>query len=118
LPISDHELRQLVHQCTDRLVDVEERLNDPRLHRLKGANISASDRTEDIAAILLDGLYGLLIKPAAALLQMIDLAIDHDSESSEQAEEMLRDLLFRPLAPPGAEDMRLRTPGGNRGEDR
>jgi len=56
-PISDQELRRLVYHCTDQLVDVEGRLDDPRLHRLTGVNISGSTRTEDLAAIILNRLY-------------------------------------------------------------
>ncbi len=117
LPIGDQELRRLVHHCTDRLVDVEERLNDPRLHRLTGANISGSIRAVDLAAILLNGLYKLHIKPVAALLQMIDLAVDPDSEGCEPAKEMLRDCLLRPLPAAAAEAAGLGKLGGNREED-
>ncbi len=104
LPIGDHELRRLVHQCTDRLLEVERLLNVPRLHRLTGTKISRSTRPVDLGAILLNGLYQCSVKPAAATLQVIEMAIDPDCGVSDQATEMLFDLLLHPLTPPDAEE--------------
>jgi len=117
LPISHQELRRLVHQCTDRLVEVERLLNDPRLHRLTGAKFSRSTHPVELGAILLNGLYQCSVKPAAATLQVIEMATDPGCGVSDQATEMLFDLLLHPLTPPGAEETAPGICDGDREEE-